>query len=146
MPGSATRLPETDSASGRLGSAVRAAGGIRAVELANGERVPLAGATARLIAAVLEDEAKVSPEEAARLLGVSRPMVVRWIDDGLLADEPVGAHHRIPLSSVVALREERRAAGRSALRVKVEAEKGDEAALARVRAAHKRAQARIARR
>ncbi len=143
MPGSTSRLPEKHAL---LGRAVRSAGGVRAVELANGERVALSGPEARMVAAVLDDEAKVSPEEAARLLGVSRPMVVRWIADGLLADEPAGSHHRIPLSSVIALREERRMAGRSALEIMAAAEKGDEAAQARTRAAGQRARARIARR
>jgi len=142
MPGSATRQPETAG----LAGAVRTAGGVRAVELADGQVVPLSGSTARLVAAVLDDDAKVSPEEAARLLGVSRPMVVRWIDEGLLVDEPVGTHHRIPVSSVLVLRDARREAGRAALELVAIAEKGDEAALARVRAAERRASARIARR
>ena len=94
MPGSTTRLPEKTAL---LGFAVRSAGGVRAVELANGEQVALSGSEAHMVAAVLDDEAKVSPEEATRLLGVSRPMVVRWIADGLLADEPAGQHHPDPV-------------------------------------------------
>ena len=139
MPGSATRLPEMTS----LAAQVRTAGGVRAVELADGMVVPLSEATGRLVASVLDDDAKVSPEEAARLLGVSRPMVVRWIDEGLLVDEPVGAHHRIPVSSVLVLRDTRREAGRAALELVATAEKGDEAALARLHAAEGRASARI---
>jgi excisionase family DNA binding protein len=122
------------------------AGGVRGVELADGRVVPLSESAARLVAAVLDDDAKVSPEEAARLLGVSRPMVVRWIDEGLLVDEPVGTHHRIPVSSVLVLRDARRDAGRAALELVAAAEKGDDVALARVRAAERRASARIARR
>lgn len=142
MSGSVTRLSEMTG----LAGAVRTAGGVRAVELADGQVVSLSESAARLVAAVLDDDAKVSPEEAARLLGVSRPMVVRWIDEGLLVDEPVGTHHRIPVSSVLVLRDERREAGRAALELVAAADKGDEAALARVRAAEKRARVRIARR
>lgn len=142
MPGSATHLAETPS----LAGAVRMAGGVRGVELADGRVVPLSESAARLVAAVLDDDAKVSPEEAARLLGVSRPMVVRWIDEGLLVDEPVGTHHRIPVSSVLVLRDARRDAGRVALELVAAAEKGDDVALARLRAAERRANARIARR
>jgi excisionase family DNA binding protein len=129
-----------------LADAVRTAGGVRSVELTDGQVIPLSESTARLVAAVLDDDARVSPEEAARLLGVSRPMVVRWIDEGLLIDEPVGSHHRIPVSSVLVLREARREAGRAALELVAAAEKGDEAAMARVQAAERRASARIARR
>jgi excisionase family DNA binding protein len=50
----------------------------------------------------------LSPEEAARQLGVSRPTVVRWIREGLLPDEPVGAHHRIPADAVDELARMRR--------------------------------------
>ncbi|MGZ4753428.1 MAG: helix-turn-helix domain-containing protein [Acidimicrobiia bacterium] len=142
MPGPATRLPEMIS----LAGAVRTAGGVRAVELANGQVVPLSENTARLIEAVLDGDAKVSPEEAARLLGVSRPMVVRWIEEGLLVDEPVGTHHRIPVSSVLLLREARREAGRSTIELAATADKGDEAAITRMEAAERRASARIARR
>ena len=142
MPGSVTRTPEVEG----LAGAVRTAGGVRSVELADGQVIPLSASTARLVAAVLDDDAKVSPEEAARLLGVSRPMVVRWIDEGLLVDEPVGTHHRIPVSSVLVLREARREAGRAALELVAAAEKGDEVALARLQAAERRASARIARR
>jgi excisionase family DNA binding protein len=141
MPG-ATHVAETSG----LAIAVRSAGGIRGVELADGRVVPLSESTARLVAAVLDDDARVSPEEAARLLGVSRPMVVRWIEEGLLLDEPVGTHHRIPFASVLSLREQRRSAGRSSLELVAAAEKGDDASLARVKAAERRAAARIARR
>lgn len=64
-----------------------------------------------LLEAHREDRAGVtsmlSPEEAAALLGVSRPTVVRWAADGLLEDHPVGSHHRFVRADVVALRERR---------------------------------------
>jgi excisionase family DNA binding protein len=59
----------------------------------------------------------MSPAEAAELLGVSRPMVYRYIEDGLLEDRPVNTYHRIPASSVHRLAAERRTAARSAARL-----------------------------
>lgn len=56
----------------------------------------------------------VSPEEAAAVLGVSRPTVVRWAAEGLLEDHRVGSHHRFLRSDVVALRERRRVAAQVA--------------------------------
>jgi excisionase family DNA binding protein len=59
-------------------------------------------------------EDTMSPAEAAELLGVSRPMVYRYIEDGLLEDRPVKTYHRIPVMSVHQLLEERRSAARHA--------------------------------
>lgn len=51
----------------------------------------------------------MSPEEAAAVLGVSRPTVVRWAKAGKLTDQPVGTHHRYPRAEVEHLRAERAA-------------------------------------
>lgn len=59
----------------------------------------------------------MSPAEAAEVLGVSRPMVYRYIDDGLLEGYKVGSYHRIPAASVHHLREERRGAAQHAARL-----------------------------
>lgn len=61
----------------------------------------------------------VSPEEAAALLGVSRPTVVRWAGIGDLTDHPVGTHHRFARVEVLKLRDQRSqaaAANRAAAR------------------------------
>ncbi|MGI8806853.1 MAG: helix-turn-helix domain-containing protein, partial [Acidimicrobiales bacterium] len=87
----------------------------------------------------------MSPQDAAFLLGVSRPMVVRWIREGLLEDRKTGAHHKIPLTSVHALREQRAAAGRDAVAAVRDA-KVDASAKRRTASARARAQARLARR
>lgn len=50
---------------------------------------------------------QVSPEDAAAILGVSRPTVVRWAAAGLLTDYPVGSHHRFSRAQVLKLRDER---------------------------------------
>ncbi|MBX2798154.1 MAG: helix-turn-helix domain-containing protein [Myxococcales bacterium] len=45
--------------------------------------------------------AEVTPRQAAELLGVSRPYVMKLLHQGTLAHRRVGAHHRIPLEDVV---------------------------------------------
>jgi len=92
---------------------------------------------------VAESGASVSPAEAARMLAVSRPMVTKWIADGLLADAPVGTHHRVPVESVLALAAARGRAGYQAMRLLEVAEKEPEVA-ARVDAARQRVRDRVA--
>lgn len=59
--------------------------------------------------AILRDDAELSPEQAARILGVSRPLVVQRMDDGRLPFRRVGAHRRPRLSDVLRLREREQA-------------------------------------
>lgn len=47
-------------------------------------------------------DAEVTPNQAADLLGVSRPQVRKMMDRGALEFRMVGAHHRIPVSSIQA--------------------------------------------
>lgn len=51
---------------------------------------------------------KLTTQQAADLLGVSRPTVVRLITDAVLPAERVGNRHRLLLDDVLAYREERR--------------------------------------
>ena len=53
---------------------------------------------------VLADDAEVTPEDAARILGLSRPLVRRRMTAGLLPFRYVGTHRRIRLADVLALR------------------------------------------
>lgn len=53
---------------------------------------------------VTHGHAEVSPAEAAALLGVSRPQVRKFMDEGKLGFRMVGAHHRIPMESIEAFR------------------------------------------
>ncbi|MGL5857278.1 MAG: helix-turn-helix domain-containing protein [Angustibacter sp.] len=57
----------------------------------------------------------LTTQEAADLLGVSRPTVIRLIDKGELTAERVGVHRRIQLRDLLAYREARRAAQYAAL-------------------------------
>ena len=53
---------------------------------------------------VLGHDAEVTPEDAAGILGISRPLVRRRMDVGVLPFRRVGAHRRIRLADVLALR------------------------------------------
>nr|WP_294527472.1 helix-turn-helix domain-containing protein [uncultured Rhodopila sp.] len=54
--------------------------------------------------AVLADDAEVSPEDAAAILGISRPLVRRRMDSGRLPFRRVGSHRRLRLSDVLELK------------------------------------------
>jgi excisionase family DNA binding protein len=56
--------------------------------------------------AVIGESEELSPEEAGKILGISRPLVVRRMDAGKLPFHYVGAHRRCKLSDVLALKEE----------------------------------------
>ncbi len=49
---------------------------------------------------------EVSTQRAATVLNVSRPTVVKLIDDGVLPSRKVGSHRRIMLADVLAYRDE----------------------------------------
>lgn len=56
--------------------------------------------------AMIGDTEELSPEQAGKILGISRPLVVRKMDAGKLPFHYVGAHRRCKLSDVLALKEE----------------------------------------
>lgn len=90
------------------------------------ETVPLtpaaASAVGRMLAqaaagggvAVLAEDTELSPEDAATILGMSRPLVRRRMDAGVLPFRRVGAHRRLRLADVLAL-QKREAPVRAAL-------------------------------
>lgn len=51
---------------------------------------------------------RLTTQQAADLLGVSRPTVVRLINDNVLPAERIGNRHRLLLDNVLSYREERR--------------------------------------
>jgi excisionase family DNA binding protein len=63
---------------------------------------------------LLAENAEVSPEDAAAILGISRPLVRRRMDAGILPFRRIGAHRRLRLSDVLELKQ-REATVRSAL-------------------------------
>lgn len=87
---------------------------------------------------VTKDDERLSAEQAAEFLGVSRPTIYKWIEAGLLEDTPVGSHHRISVESAQALYDERVARARGA-RLLMEQQPEDP----RVIAARARARARV---
>ena len=54
--------------------------------------------------AILREDEELSPEQAATIFGISRPLVVRRMDSGRLPFRYVGAHRRCRLSDVLKLR------------------------------------------
>ncbi len=75
---------------------------------------------------VMSSEVALTPAEAADLLGLSRPFVVRLLDDGTIASQrlPQSRHRRVLLSDVLAFQErrERIRAGRRKIMGIVEAD------------------------
>jgi len=56
----------------------------------------------RVVVAHGRDE--VTPAEAARMLGVSRTQIRKFMSDGKLGFRMVGSHHRIPVGSIDAFK------------------------------------------
>ncbi len=113
-------LPEADRAATALGADVLLRGlpAEVAVTHADGTRqavaIPAAamGIIGSILAklsvtetvAVLAEDAEISPEDAATILGISRPLVRRRMDAGRLPFRRVGTHRRLRLSDVLALK------------------------------------------
>jgi excisionase family DNA binding protein len=64
---------------------------------------------------VMSSSAVLSTAEAAELLNVSRPHVVKLVDAGSLPHHKAGSHRRIALADVLAFKANRDSASRSAL-------------------------------
>ncbi|HEU0191336.1 MAG TPA: helix-turn-helix domain-containing protein [Mycobacterium sp.] len=64
---------------------------------------------------VTRGSAEVTPNEAAVLLGMSRPQVRKLIDQGVLEFRKVGAHHRIAIASIQAFLDAERPRRKAAL-------------------------------
>ena len=106
------------------------------LQLPDGTSVPLPRALVEVLRAsadkladghaitVLPSEVALTPAEAAELLGMSRPFVVRLLDEGEIPSErlPRSRHRRVLLSDVLAFqaRRERRRAGRQRIAAAVE--------------------------
>jgi excisionase family DNA binding protein len=117
------RLPETDRADSARGvDVLRRRGPADRIEVsivhADGTReaAAISSAAAGIIEDVLKtvaeadlvtllaEDAELSPEDAAAILGISRPLVRRRMDAGILPFRRVGAHRRLRLSDVLELK------------------------------------------
>ena len=100
----------------------------RALDVGGDEvHVRLSRETAELVARVVDARARgqqilvtrgnaeVTPNEAAELLGMSRPQVRKLMDQSVLDFRKVGSHHRIRVSSIQAFLDAERPRRRAAL-------------------------------
>ena len=109
------------------GSDVLQGGSALSVRIGSGDVVDLPPALARVVAAALAEVAgghavevrtvaeELTTQEAADLLGVSRPFIVKQIDGGELPARLVGTHRRLRRGDVLAYREQMRATTAEAL-------------------------------
>jgi excisionase family DNA binding protein len=124
---------------------------------ATGEQVEIPQETYRVLRQVIEAMRRnlavtvvpqtqtLTTQKAADLLGLSRPTVVKLLDEGKIPFERTGTHRKLLLRDVLAYRDERRAAQYAALAamsVDVDEEEDLESALDRVRAARRTVAAR----
>ncbi len=66
-------------------------------------------------ATIVRSPRELTTQQAAKILNVSRPTVVKLIDDGVLPARKVGSHRRVPLTDLLAFRQDVVAKRRAAL-------------------------------
>ncbi|MEL4356691.1 MULTISPECIES: ERCC4 domain-containing protein [unclassified Luteococcus] len=66
---------------------------------------------ARPSAAIAEDERRVSPQQAAQILGISRPTLLKILDRGEIPYERVGRNRRIRMTALLAYQQTREPKG-----------------------------------
>jgi excisionase family DNA binding protein len=95
--------------------------GPTSIRFPDGTVVPLSASLLRVLQAsaeeladgravtVMSSEVALTPAEAADLLGLSRPFVVRLLDDGLIPSQllPRSRHRKVLLSDVISFQEHR---------------------------------------
>ena len=66
--------------------------------------------------AIVPDHQELTTQRAANMLGVSRPFLVRLLEEGRLAFHRTGSHRRVYLADVLAFKERRDRARHNAIR------------------------------
>lgn len=65
---------------------------------------------------LLEEEDEISPEKAAEMLRISRPTLLKKLDNGEIPFHYVGAHRRIAISDLLAYRRQQKERAQAALK------------------------------
>lgn len=111
----------------RVREALSRAGGRPRITTEDGTVIDLPAPVTEALAEVLEAAAdgerplvlrspdNLTTEQAAAILNVSRPTVVRWIEAGKLPARMVGTHRRLTLGDVLAFRDQSTKRRRQAL-------------------------------
>lgn len=66
---------------------------------------------------LIEEDAEVSPEKAAEMLRISRPTLLKKLDNGEIPFHYVGSHRRIAVADVLAYRSKQKERAQAALKL-----------------------------
>jgi len=83
-------------------------------------------------ATLLEQDVELSPNQAADLIGVSRPFLLQFMRSGALPFTLVGNHQRITASDLLEFNERRLAAGKTVAEARANAAARERAAVERL--------------
>jgi excisionase family DNA binding protein len=104
-----------------------AAGRLRVKVDADGDLIEMPGMVTRLLQTLLEHiaagrgisimplSAELTTQQAADLLGVSRPFLIKLLEEGAIPHRKVGRHRRVRVAALLAYREANQAARSAAL-------------------------------
>jgi excisionase family DNA binding protein len=73
---------------------------------------------------LVEEDEEISPEKAAEFLQVSRPYLVRLLDNGEISFHYVGTHRRITMSDLIEYKRKRKIKSKEALQRMTELSEG----------------------
>lgn len=89
---------------------------LRATNLARKRTIRIPASATRLLVQILDEMSRgnavrlipvrpeLSAQEAANMLNISRPTLIRWLDEGKIEFRKVGTHRRVRLESVAAFK------------------------------------------
>ena len=129
VPPSAADARIAEASARLLAPALKTANGVVQLRVGDetSEPVPIPTSAFRLLLSILTrmasgnavqlipQHAELTTQEAARLLNMSRPYVVRLLDEGRIPSHRTGTHRRVMLKDVMAFKAQHRSARSAAL-------------------------------